>query len=603
MTFLIISFVAGILTVLAPCVLPLLPVIIGSSVSDTRSKLKPYIITISLTISVVLFTLILKFATIFIDIPPTFWQYLSGGIIIIFGLITIFPTLWDKWAIKFNLALSRKSNRMLAEGVKRESYVGDIIIGASLGPVFSSCSPTYFVILATVLPQSFFAGLVDLIAYSIGLSLSLLLISKLGQKLVGRLDGVSDPKGWFKRSLGILFLVVGIFIVTGFDKDIQTYVTEKSFFDVTKVEQNYLLNRLDDKTTTGIKSEEGVMVDETSGDIDSSKGVQSTNKDAAVSKPSFLSLMEKKLKYSQYKELVNPSGFVNSDPFQLKDIVGKKVILLDVMTYSCINCQRTFPYANAWYEKYKDKGLEIVAIHTPEFAFEKKIENVREAMVKFGIKFPVVLDNDYGTWNAYGNNYWPRKYLIDIDGYVVYDHIGEGEYDLTESKIKEALQERADRLGSTDVEKQISNTNASANIVPEKTNAGSHETYFGAYRNANFFGNGDGGKMYTDTFGLPKTFPANQFYLGGKWDINEQYIESKEDCIVAFTYDAKKVHLVAEAPGGATVTIQNGDVKNTYTMNIKDATLYTIVDNPSSQKSVFYLMVPKGVRLYSLTFS
>lgn len=602
MTFLIISFVAGILTVLAPCVLPLLPVIIGGSVADTRSRLKPYIITISLTVSVVLFTLVLKFATVFINIPPTFWQYLSGGIIIIFGLITLFPGLWDKWALKFNLMLSRKSNRMLAEGVKRESFIGDIIIGASLGPVFSSCSPTYFVILATVLPQSFFAGLIDLIAYSIGLSLSLLLISKLGQKLVGRLDGVSDPKGWFKRSLGILFLVVGIFIITGFDKDIQTYVTEKSFFDVTKVEQNYLLNKLDDTSATDTKSED-VVVDGTSENNSSDMKKETTGEVAVISKPNFLSLMEKKLKYSKYKELVNPSGFVNSDPFELKDIVGKKVILLDVMTYSCINCQRTFPYANAWYEKYKDKGLEIVAIHTPEFAFEKNIDNVREAMAKFGIKFPVVLDNDYGTWNAYGNNYWPRKYLIDIDGFVTYDHIGEGDYDVTESKIKEALQERADRLGNQDAVAQISSANAIATVKSETSSALSRETYFGAFRNNGFFGNGDSGIMYTDTFTLPKTFPANEFYLGGTWSINDQYIESKEDCIVAFTYDAKKVHLVAEAPNGAMVTIQNGDVKNTYTMNIKDATLYTIVDNQKEESSLFYLRVPKGVRLYSLTFS
>jgi cytochrome c biogenesis protein CcdA/thiol-disulfide isomerase/thioredoxin len=389
MIFLLISFIAGILTVLAPCVLPLLPVIIGSSVSDVRSKLKPYIITASLTVSVILFTLILKVATIFINIPPTFWQYLSGGILIIFGLITLFPRQWEKFSIKFNLALSRKSNRALAEGVKKESFWGDIVIGASLGPVFSSCSPTYFVILATALPQSFAKGLVYLIAYSLGLSLSLLLISKLGQKLVGRLEGVSDPEGWFKKTLGAIFLFVGIFVATGFDKTIQTYVTEKNIFDVTKIEENYLLSKVEGGTTK-------VPSGDTIGT---------------------LSLMTKKMKYSMYKELVNPSGFVNSDPFQLKDIVGKKVILLDVMTYSCINCQRTFPYANAWYEKYKDKGLEIVAIHTPEFAFEHKIENVRDAMTKFGIKFPVVLDNDYGTWNAYGNNYWPRKYLIDIDGF------------------------------------------------------------------------------------------------------------------------------------------------------------------------------------------
>ena len=127
-----------------------------------------------------------------------------------------------------------------------------------------------------------------------------------------------------------------------------------------------------------------------------------------------------------YNEITKPSGFVNTPstssgqatPITIGELVGKKVILVDFMTYSCINCQRTFPYLNAWYEKYKDRGLEIVGIHTPEFAFEKNIENVREAMRKFGIRHPVVLYNDYGTWGAYGNQYWPRKYLIDIYGNI-----------------------------------------------------------------------------------------------------------------------------------------------------------------------------------------
>ena len=595
MLFLLISFVAGILTVLAPCVLPLLPVIIGSSVSDTRSMIKPLIITASLTISVILFTLILKVATIFVNVPPTFWQYLSGGILIFFGFITIFHSKWEKVAAKLNLTLSRKSNKMLAQGVQKESVLGDVIIGASLGPVFSSCSPTYFVILATVLPQSFAKGLVDLIAYSIGLSLALLLISWLGQKLVGKLEGVSNPEGWFKKTLGIIFLAVGIFVVTGYDKTVQSYLISNSVFDVTSIEEKYLLPKTQEMNTTLEQLSNAQNTTTTSDkDIDASNtSLRST----------FLTLMQKKIKYLMYKELVKPSGYVNSDPFQLKDLVGKKVILLDVMTYSCINCQRTFPYVNAWHEKYKDKGLEIVAIHTPEFAFERKIENVRNAMEKFGIKFPVVLDNDYGTWNAYGNNYWPRKYLIDIDGFVIYDHIGEGEYDITESKIKEALQERADRLGNTDVEKQISNSNASATVATEKTSARSHETYFGAFRNYNFFGNGDSGREYMDTFTLPKTFIPNEFYLGGNWTVGNQYIESNGDATLAFSYDATRVHLVAESPNTTTITIQNGDAKNVSTLNIKYATLYTIVDNSSAQKNTFFLNVPKGVRLYSLTFS
>jgi thiol-disulfide isomerase/thioredoxin len=150
----------------------------------------------------------------------------------------------------------------------------------------------------------------------------------------------------------------------------------------------------------------------------------------------------------KYIEFVNPSGFVNTndESITLEQYVGKKVILLNVITYSCSNCQATFPYVNSWYEKYKEEGLIVIGLHTPEFAFEKKKTNVVDAMRQYGITYPVVMDNDYATWTAYGNRYWPRKYLIDIHGNIVYDHIGEGAYVETEIKIRELLAERKEVL-------------------------------------------------------------------------------------------------------------------------------------------------------------
>src|SRR3989344_509188 len=150
--------------------------------------------------------------------------------------------------------------------------------------------------------------------------------------------------------------------------------------------------------------------------------------DSQIETKKFLSSKEKSNKYELAKEITTPDGFINTDgkPITISELIGKRVILLDIWTYSCINCQRTTPYLNAWYEKYKDKGLVIVGLHTPEFEFEKIYQNVLDATNRLGIKYPVVLDNDYSTWNAYQNRFWPRKYLINIDGYVIYDHIGEG---------------------------------------------------------------------------------------------------------------------------------------------------------------------------------
>ena len=149
-----------------------------------------------------------------------------------------------------------------------------------------------------------------------------------------------------------------------------------------------------------------------------------------------------KSQFSKAPDFAGISGYINTHPITLKDLKGK-VVLVDFWTYSCINCIRTLPYLADWNAKYADKGLVIVGVHTPEFEFEKNIDNVKAAVQKFGIKYPVLQDNDKGTWNAYGNSYWPRKYLIDSDGYIRYDHIGEGGYAETEKIIQTLLAERA----------------------------------------------------------------------------------------------------------------------------------------------------------------
>jgi len=238
MTLLLISFIAGLLTVLAPCVLPLLPVIIGGSVSDTRSKLKPYIVTASLAVSVIVFTLILKVSTAFIDIPQSFWQWFSGAILILFAATMLMPKMWAKVMSKFKFG--KKSNTFLAKAHQKQSLKGDILLGAALGPVFSSCSPTYFIILATVLPQSFAVGLVNLIAYALGLSIILLLISIIGQRFVHKLNLLSNPEGWFKKVIAIIFLIVGLSVITGVDKTFEAYLLEKGLFDITAVETKLL---------------------------------------------------------------------------------------------------------------------------------------------------------------------------------------------------------------------------------------------------------------------------------------------------------------------------------------------------------------------------
>src|SRR3989344_4691110 len=192
MLLLFISFIAGVLTILAPCILPLLPVIVGHSITDTTpSRRRLFVVVTSLAVSVILFTLLLKASSLLIDIPQDFWKWISGGIIFFFGVTMIFPSIWERFS--FANTISLKSNKVLGEGYKKNSIWGDVIIGASLGPIFSACSPTYFVILATILPVSFFLGIVYLFTYVLGLSLALIIIALIGERIMTKVGKVSDP--------------------------------------------------------------------------------------------------------------------------------------------------------------------------------------------------------------------------------------------------------------------------------------------------------------------------------------------------------------------------------------------------------------------------
>lgn len=438
MSLLLISFIAGILTVLAPCILPLLPIIVGGSLTlNTLDKKKVLVVITSLSLSVLFFTFLLKVSTLFINVPEHFWKWVSGLIVITLGLIHVFPKLWEG---KIIASLNIKSNALLGKGELKKSFLGNIIVGAALGPVFSTCSPTYFIILATVLPVSLAVGIIYMVAYIVGLCLALLIVVFLSSKVISKLGLFVDQNGYFKKILGVVFILVGILIISGIDKKLQTSILNKGFFDVTKIEQKLL--EINSRAEVGnmpeVKKEiESIKIgSEEQGVQEKTKMIQAIN---SVSKTKTIDNTGLQLA----PEISTPNGFINTEGKQvtISELKGKKVVLVSFWTYSCINCKRTLPYLNDWYSKYKDQGLEIISIHTPEFAFEKVQKNVENAVLLQNIKYPVVLDNDYSTWNSYGNQYWPRKYLVNKDGYIVYDHIGEGAYEETEEEIRKALEE------------------------------------------------------------------------------------------------------------------------------------------------------------------
>lgn len=321
---------------------------------------------------------------------------------------------------------------------------------------------------------------------------------------------------------------------------------------------------------------------------------------------------EKAKEFPTAIDIVNPSGFINTDDFLIEDQIGEKVVLVDFWTFSCINCQRTLPYLNQWHEKYYDKGLVIVGIHTPEFEFEEDYANVQEAVEKYEIKYPVVLDNDYSTWRAYKNRYWPRKYLIDIDGFIVYDHIGEGAYEETEMKIQELLEERSGKLGENqDINQDIEKPENAEDVDFGRSR--SPETYFGALRNHNL-GNGRPTATGAQAFQLPGSLKTDLLYLSGNWDIQPEFAENLfEGSKIVFKYQAQKVFLVASSDEGVEVEVfrdgnkleeaAGSDLSDDSTLTIQNEQLYRLIEDDKHGEHVLEIIVKgKGLKAFAFTF-
>src|SRR3990172_1420953 len=242
--------------------------------------------------------------------------------------------------------------------------------------------------------------------------------------------------------------------------------------------------------------------------------LENTQKQAANSMPTISTI--DKSRFKKAPDLVGITGYINTSPEELNAAIKDKVVLYDIWTYSCINCIRTLPYINAWNVKYADKGLLIIGIHSPEFEFEKDINNVKTAVENYGIKHPVVLDNDMKTWKAFENRYWPRKYIADSEGYIRYDHIGEGGYAETEKIIQQLLEERSQLLGVNVVAAQPLVDLEEHKFLMSQT----PELYFG-YKFAfgrNQLGNSEGfNPDQIVAYSIPDKLQEDYFYLEGQW--------------------------------------------------------------------------------------
>lgn len=559
------AFIAGMLTVLAPCVLPLLPVIIGGSVSgDTSNKKRPLIISVSLAVSLIIFTLLLKASALLIDLDEKKIGYVSGTIVILLGLSMLFPFFYEKISSKMGFA--SKSQELMRKGSKQKSpIVGSVITGAALGPVFSSCSPVYAYIIATILPANFGEAMAYIVSYVLGLSLILFLVSTYSRRFISKIKWAANPRGIFQRSLAIIFIVVGVLVFTGTTKDVQTWVSRNTPFDFDGVSANLIPDKSDRKSKSGIYNVE------------------------AYDAPDFTGI----------------DSWLNSEPLKIDDLKGK-VVLVDFWTYSCINCIRTQPYLKSWYENYSDDDFEIIGVHAPEFSFEKVKKNVEKATKEAGLKYPIALDNGFSTWNNYQNQYWPASYLIDAKGKVRRVHFGEGGYKETEEAIRGLIEERDNKAPDTKTDSVVESKTSNNKITPE--------TYLGFSRAAEYVGDqrlttGDNIK-----FDAEKKLEVNQWTLDGNWKVKGESITSVNNSKLSIRVAAREVFLVMGSENVANVKVSfdgksisttksaGSDVKDGQ-VAVQTNQLYRLVKNPKFDSDfLLELEIPDGVTLNAFTF-
>src|SRR5579859_745423 len=399
------AFLAGVVTILSPCILPILPIVLSGSLAG--GKQRPLGIVTGFILSFTFFTLALTAIVKATGVSADFLRNFAVLIIFLFGLSLLIP----QTQVLLEKLFARMSNLMPRTN-QSEGFVSGILVGLSLGLIWAPCVGPILAAVITLAATSSvsLAAVFITLAYSIGSAVPMLAITYGGRQLLQKIPWLLANTGKIQKAFGVLMVATAAAIYFNLDRQFQVYILTKFpqyGAGLTVFEQNSAvqseLSKLKTTTTTAVEL-----------------------LDTAQSAPDF----------------TGGGTWLNSPPLSLKKDLQGKVVLVDFWTYSCINCIRTLPYLRKWYDTYKDQGFVIIGVHSPEFAFEKKTENVARAIKDLQVTWPVVQDNDLKIWGAYNNEFWPAHYLIDQKGKIRYTHFGEGNYVETENAIRQLLSEK-----------------------------------------------------------------------------------------------------------------------------------------------------------------
>jgi cytochrome c biogenesis protein CcdA/thiol-disulfide isomerase/thioredoxin len=537
-----VAFVAGVVTAISPCVLPVLPVVFAGGATGGRRR--PYAIVAGLVASFAAFTLAATALLSALGLPDDLLRNIAIAVVLLVGLSLLFPFLGAFVERPFR-ALGRR---------RPGDTGGGFLLGASLGLLFTPCAGPVIAAVATLAATSRFSveAVLVTVAYSVGAGIVLLVFALAGQSGI-RLRPLRARAPRVRQALGAVIAAAAVLMIFGLDLKLTTYVPGYT----------RSLQRLE--RTAAAQRELGDLLG----------GEEQT-------------IPESELRdFGQAPDFRRIDRWLNSSPLSLDALRGK-VVLIDFWTYSCINCLRTLPYVEGWYRTYRSDGLVVVGVHSPEFAFEHVPANVERAVRSLGVRYPVALDNDFGTWRAWGNRYWPAEYFIDRRGHVRYAHFGEGEYARSEAVIRTLLAEKS-------LPKPVSGS------IPDQTPTDllTAETYLGYERLDRYVGSPVvEGREHV--YSIPRLLPQNGLAYGGRWTVEKERIVAGPGARLRLAFHAHKVFLVLGGSGTVDVSVDGRAVK---TVRVVEDRLYTLVELPGRLGDhTLDLVCSPGTEAYAFTF-
>jgi cytochrome c biogenesis protein CcdA/thiol-disulfide isomerase/thioredoxin len=613
----IFGFVAGAATAVSPCVVPVLPIALSAGATGGHRKPLGVVTGLVFSFTFVLFALVYVIDAL--GLPNDLLRNIAIVVLFGFGIVLLIPPL----AARVEAFGSRFAGRV---GVRQggDGFWPGVGLGLSLGVLYAPCAgPILAAVLTASASQSFNAGrLAVVLAYALGSAIVLYLLMLGGRRLAAPL---ARRSGAFQMAMGAIMVLVAFAMWQNYDTKFQSNVvaTLPSFLrdPAEGIEQSHsaqvALAEIRGGTGHGIgvKAQEaedernsGGSEGETEAGAPKHNGVPTGTGNSKHAAPeSKLTAEEEETvplnnigiapEFTDTEDWFNTPG---DKPLTMKGLRGK-VVLIDFWTYSCINCIRTLPYLNAWNKRYAKDGLVIVGVHTPEFPFEREASNVEEAIKDEGIEYPVVQDNEMGTWDAYENLYWPAEYFVDAHGRVRYAHFGEGEYGEKEQVIRELLTEAGRPPGKE---------RSDAHGIAAEPTVTTPESYLGSER-AEDFTNGLI-RPGTQTFKLEPP-GENELSYGGEWTIEDQPVTAGKGAKLDLNFGARRVYLVLGSPGkprrvkvlldGKPIAAADdgADVHNGY-VKVTDERLYNLVELPRVEHHVLELVPEEGVQGYAFTF-